>query len=140
MNHRILTKRIVVVIMVIAIGLTIAIFAYFKTRETSAHPTTSLAKPEVISTKGYIVNRTRAIPNPVFVVEVVVRNNGDAGWIKICVIIAGYGRYEIQEKRLYLRIHLLTTCVHTQFFFDIGDWEVPESPKIEYYVACEAAD
>lgn len=106
------------------------VLTYFKIRGVSPSQSTSLAKPEIIETNGYIVNRTRATPEgPVFVVEVSVRNNGDAGWIKICVIIYGYERYEIREEKFHLETGFIT-----QFFFDISQWGVPESPEIDHNV------
>ena len=104
---------------------------YFKTTEAVRPP--SLAKPEIMSTDGYVVNHTRGIPEgPVFIIDVSIVNRGDAGWIKVCAIIYGYGRYEIDERETELEKG--SGILSLVFNFDMSDWELPDAPQLDYHV------
>jgi len=70
---------------------------------------------------------------PVFIIDVAIVNHGDAGWIKVCAIIYGYGRYEIEERKTELE-KAGPWILSLGFDFDVSDWELPEDPQIDYHV------
>jgi hypothetical protein len=67
--------------------------------------------------------------NYVYYVDVSVRNNGVDGWIKVYAEINGAGRYETQDKRVYVASGQTNSM---QFVFDISLWGVLSNPTISY--------
>ena len=67
--------------------------------------------------------------NYVYYVDVSVRNNGVDGWIKVYAEINGAGRYETQDKRVYVASGQTNSL---QFVFDINLWGALGNPSVSY--------
>ncbi|HUW47303.1 MAG TPA: hypothetical protein VMW36_00985 [Patescibacteria group bacterium] len=67
--------------------------------------------------------------NYVYYVDVSVRNSGVDGWIKVYAEINGAGRYETQDKRVYVASGQTNSL---QFVFDITLWGALSNPTVSY--------
>lgn len=67
--------------------------------------------------------------NYVYYVDVSVKNNGVDGWIKVYAEIKGAGRYETQDKRVYVASGQTYSL---QFVIDISLWGALSNPTISY--------
>jgi hypothetical protein len=83
-------------------------------------------KPQITLVNGY--EGLQGL-NYVYYVDVSVKNNGADGWIRVYVEINGAGRFEQQDKRVYVASGQSNSL---QFVFDISLWGVLTNPTISY--------
>lgn len=83
-------------------------------------------KPQIMVVNGY--EGFQGL-NYVYYVDVSVRNNGVDGWVRVYAEINGAGRFEQQDKRIYVASGQSNSL---QFVFDISLWGALSNPAISY--------
>lgn len=105
-------------VLIIVVLAAVAAFVFFKF--------INIPKPQITLVNGH--DGFQGF-NYVYYVDVSVKNNGVDGWIKVIAEIHGAGRYETQDKRVYVASGQTNSL---QFVFDINLWGALGNPSVSY--------